>query len=198
LLRVLIGFCFLSIIAAPQAQGQYRYLQSSFAELSVSQAPAMDSIPLRPKWQQPNYVALESAIVPGLGQVVNGQIWKVPIIYAGGLTIAYFIRFNNQKYHAYQQAYRLRTDNDTTTKDAFPLYSEIGLLQLREAYHSDRDLSIIIAVVGYAANILDAYVYAHLKDFDVSEDLSMQIQPVNLVNIAGHTSPVVSLKLTLR
>jgi hypothetical protein len=162
------------------------------------QDTAVDSIPARPKWQQPGFVALESAIIPGLGQVVNGQYWKVPIIYGGGVAIGYMVSYNNRKYNTFRTAYRLRTDNDTSTKDAYPLYSELGLLELREAYRRDRDLSVIVGVVVYAANILDAYVYAHLQDFDVSEDLSMQVQPFNLVNIAGHTAPVFTLKLNIK
>jgi hypothetical protein len=206
LLRVLIALIFFGSLEIQTARAQYRYFRSDAMHCiatysSVIANPtfsSIDSIPERPKWEQPGFVALQSAVIPGLGQVTNGQIWKVPIIYAGGLTIAYFIRENNRKYHSYQLAYRYRTDNDPNTKDPYPQFSEYGLLQLREIYHSDRDLSVIIAVVGYAANILDAYVYAHLKDFDVSEDLSMQVQPVNLVNIAGRTTYAVSLKLNFK
>jgi hypothetical protein len=187
------------MLAAPAAQGQYRYLQSSFIQSTgYSQAPAVDSIPARPRWQQPGYVALESAIVPGLGQAVNGQYWKIPIIYAGGATIVYMFNYNNRKYQAYRKAYKLRTDGDTATKDNYPLFSELGILELREAYHSDRDLTVIVGAIAYAANILDAYVYAHLRDFDVSEDLSMQVQPFNLVNIAGSTACAFTLKLNIK
>lgn len=199
MLRVFIGVCFLSMLAAPAAQGQYRYLQSSFIQSTgYSQAPAVDSIPARPKWQRPGYVALESAIVPGLGQAVNGQYWKIPIIYAGGATIGYLISYNNRKYQAYRKAYKYRTDKDSTTKDEFPLYSDLGILELREAYHTDRDLMVIVGAIAYAANILDAYVYAHLRDFDVSEDLGMQVQPFNLVYIAGNTSYAFTLKLNIK
>lgn len=157
-----------------------------------------DSLPQRSKWERPGFVALQSAVIPGLGQVTNGQIWKVPIIYAGGALVFYLVRENNNDYKKYRQAYIYRTDGNPDTKDAYPHFSEFGLLTLREQAHTDRDLSVIVGFIGYAANILDAYVYAHLKDFDVSEDLSMQVQPVNLVNIAGRTTYAVSLKLNFR
>jgi hypothetical protein len=195
LLRASIAFVFLSLCAA-SSHGQYRYLQAS--AYSTTGSAATDSLPKRSKWEQPGIVALQSAVVPGLGQITNGQIWKVPIIYGGGFALAYWIRFNNQKYQSYRQAYKYRTDDDTNTIDEYPLYSERALLLLREDYHTARDLSVIVTVVAYAANILDAYVYAHLKDFDVSNNMRMQVQPVNLVNIAGRTTCVASIKFNLK
>ena len=205
LLRVLIVLLS-SVILCDSAQAQARYFRidamNYFAASNLVYADtprqAVDSIPAKPKWQQPGMVALQSAIVPGLGQIRNGQIWKVPIIYGGGIVIYSIIRENNRQYNKYRQAYIFRTDDDTNTIDEYPHFSELGLLEEREGYHTARDLSIIVGVFAYAANILDAYVFAHLKDFDVSEDLGMQIQPVNLVNIAGHTGYTVSLKLNLK
>jgi hypothetical protein len=192
---VLLFFSFLGINVT-RAQHSYLYTGQSFTSFSLAAAP--DSLPKKSRWEKPGMVALSSAIVPGLGQIRNGQIWKVPIIYAGGGLIFYLVRENNKEYHKFRQAYIYRTDGNSNTVDPYPYYSDYGLLTLREEAHTNRDLSIIVGVIGYAANIIDAYVYAHLKDFDVSEDLSMQIQPLNLVNIAGSTSYTVSLKLNFR
>lgn len=177
----------------PSAMSHFR--SGSFLQ---ADSPAVDSLPNRSRWDQPGMVALQSAILPGLGQIRNRQIWKVPIIYAGGAVIYYFARENNKLYQEHRQAYEYRTDDDPNTIDPFPYYSDFGLLDLREQYHTARDLTIIVGVIGYAANILDAYVYSHLKDFDVSEDLTMQVQPLNLVNIAGSPACLATLKLNLR
>ena len=63
-----------------------------------------------------------------------------------------------------------------------------------ETYHQRRDLFIILTAGFYALNILDAYVWAHLNQFDNSDDLTLKVQP-SFVNIAGQQSAGLSLKL---
>lgn len=148
--------------------------------------------------------ALKSAIVPGLGQIQNEQIWKVPIVYVGLGICAYAINFNHQNYKEFQKAYRLRTDGDTTTRDKFHpetggavIASDDVLRRSREFYRRNRTLSYIATGILYVANILDAYVFAHLKEFDISDDLSMRVNPPNFANIANrnHVTMGISLKL---
>ncbi len=161
------------------------------------------------RWNSPGMVALQSTLVPGLGQISNGKlhIIKVPVIYAGFALCGYFIRQNHIEYTRYRTAYRLRTDGDSLTLDEFDRRNpkanpaelfdfEETILRRREAYRQDRDLTIIITVGIYAANILDAYVFAHLKDFDVSDNLALHIKPVTFSNIAGrnHITSGIQLK----
>jgi hypothetical protein len=170
------------------------------------QAEESDTVVEKKTGINPSIVAIESAVIPGLGQISNRQYWKVPIIYGGFLTLGYFIRENQLQYVDFRDAYKLRVDGDTATKDKYDptvpgsifKYSESTLLNARENYRRNRDLSIIITAGLYAANILDAYVFAHLKQFDVSEDLSMRIIPVNLTNIAQNNTVVCTLQLNLR
>ena len=136
----------------------------------------------------PGRVALQSALLPGLGQVTNGQWWKAPIIYAGLGTLTGFIIYNHREFKKYQTAYAFRTDGDSSTIDKYdfpnqsPPFSQATLLLFREETRRNRDLSAIVLGVVYAANILDAYVFAQLKDFDVSDDLSFspRISPTAL------------------
>lgn len=160
------------------------------------------------RWNSPGMVALQSALVPGLGQISNGglHIIKVPVIYAGFAVCGYFINFNHKEYAKFRDAYRLRIDGDSTTIDKYDArhpennpaerYSESTILRARESYRQDRDLTIIITVGVYAANILDAYVFAHLKDFDVSDNLALHVKPVTFSNIAGrnHITSGIQLK----
>jgi hypothetical protein len=165
----------------------------------------------KPFWKTPPSVALRSAIIPGWGQLSNRQYWKVPLFYAGFGVCAYFINKNNTEYQSFREAYKERTDNNPNTIDVYdpnPLnphpskdgfvYTADGLLNLREQYRQYRDLTYIIAFGVYAANILDAYVYAELKDFNVSNDLSMRVVPVNFANIAGRNCVVTTLKFNFR
>jgi hypothetical protein len=163
-------------------------------------------------WGSPGSVALRSAVIPGWGQVSNSQYWKVPLFYAAFGVCAYFIKDNHTMYKRYQLAYRQRADTshgmgidefDPNPLNMHPapegyVYTADGLLNLREQYRQWRDLSYIIGVGIYAANILDAYVYAELKDFDVSENLSMSLKPVNFINIAGKNCMVSTINFRFK
>lgn len=119
-----------------------------------------------------------STVLPGLGQVYNKQAWKVPIIYAGAGALIYSIAWNNQNYQKYLSAYKLDSDTSLSTNSEFSgLYSVDNLIVLKDFYRRNRDLSAIGLVLVYAANIVDAYVYGQFYNFDVSDDLSMQIKP---------------------
>lgn len=126
----------------------------------------------------PKKAAIMSACLPGLGQVYNHKYWKVPVIYAGLGGAGYAIGFNNTRYQNYRKAYIARTDNDSTTTDAYEgYYSASNLLDLRNYYRHNLELSVIIITFVYVLNIVDASVDAHLFDFEISDDLSMRIQP---------------------
>jgi hypothetical protein len=125
-------------------------------------------------FQNPKKAAILSAILPGLGQVYNKKYWKVPIVYAGFATFAFFIDFNRKGYLEFKQAhidfpdYHLNYD--------FPLTLE-QIDRAKDSYKRYRDLSIIGTVGFYLLQIIDATVDAYLFDWDVSEDLSLKIEP---------------------
>ncbi len=125
----------------------------------------------------PNGVALRSALIPGWGQLVNRQWYKVPIIYAGGVGVGYVFYKNNQQYQHFRLQYRYRTDDDPATEDTEPQLTTQGILDARQYYKRNRDLTVIVTGAMYAANILDAYVFAHLREFDVDDKLSVRFSP---------------------
>jgi hypothetical protein len=140
----------------------------------------------------PKKATIYSAILPGLGQAYNKKYWKIPLIYAGFGTIGYFIGWNNGFYSTYKQAYSDLTDDDPATDtyldlDATQYYDlenptdfnnfKTGLSKQSEYYRRNRDLLIISMVGFYGLNIIDASVDAHLFDFDISEDLTLNWQP---------------------
>ena len=146
-----------------------------------------------------------SAIVPGSGQIYNGQWYKAGALYAGMAAIIYFINFNEQNYVDFKQAYKQRTDNNPYTIDKYDTASHSGqpfisdpqtLIDYREYYHRNRDLLYILATVVFTANIIDAYVYAHLREFDISDKLSLEINLTKFSNIANglNYTPSISLR----
>lgn len=145
---------------------------------------------------KPSRVLFKSMIIPGWGQVVNRQVWKVPIIYGmlGGLT--YYSILMNRNYQDYRAAYyNLQyPDEDPRfgpTPDYIPPDQNLESLRFsRNAYRNRRDLTFIGIALAYGLNIVDAYVFAHMRDFDVSDDLSANIQvgPFANLDFSNHNS----------
>ena len=135
--------------------------------------------------QSPRKAAILSATLPGLGQIYNKKYWKIPIIYAGLLTSAYYINDNNVQYKLYKDAYLKRLDNNPDNDDFVGEYSSGDLLILKDFYRRNREVSILCFVGTYIINVLDASVDAHLFDYDISEDISLQITPTSTANFNG-------------
>ena len=132
-----------------------------------------------PGKRAPWKAALLSTFLPGAGQAYNRKYWKIPIVYTviGGMV--FLADRNNKSYRRFSDAYVALNDTLEYTVDEFGgLVSNDELLFYMKKYRRDRDLSIIVAVVVYGFNIMDAVVDAHLADYDISDDLSLNWQPV--------------------
>ena len=130
-----------------------------------------------------------SAMIPGAGQVSNKQVWKVPIIYAGAGALIYSMSWNNKNYQKYLSAYKLDSDTSSATNSEYSgLYSVQNLIVLKDYYRRNRDFSAIGLVLLYTANIVDAYVYGQFFNFDISDDLSMQVKPYIVPSITNYNS----------
>jgi len=125
-------------------------------------------------------------ICPGAGQVFNRSYWRVPIVVGGFATTIYCIDWNNRGYQRFKKAYRLKADYDANP-DLFPngspdefggRYNTSFLKNLRNSYRRNRDLCIILTAGLYILQIVDAHVDAHLRDYDISKDLSVSLSPV--------------------
>jgi len=153
-----------------------------------------DSNKHKQQFPEPDKVAIRSVILPGWGQLTNKQYYKLPILYAGLATCVYFIDFNNKEYKTFKQAYIYRVDNDPNTIDVFDPVSGTDsdryespdqLKSFRDYYRRNLEFTIIITAGVYALNIVDAYVYAHLRDFDISDELTLNILSPNIYNFAN-------------
>ena len=128
-----------------------------------------------------------SLICPGAGQIYNKSYWRAPIVLGGMASMIYVIDWNNRGYKRFKTAYALRADFDLNpgnypegvSKDEFSgRYSASYLKNLRDAYRRNRDLCLILTAAVYAFQAVDAHVDAHLKDFDVSDDLTVSMEPL--------------------
>ena len=120
-----------------------------------------------------------SVALPGAGQAYNHKYWKIPIIYTAFGVTGWFIHDNVVKRDDYQRALDLRLDKDPNTVDKYDgIYSDRDLVELVNYHQQYRDLSVIIMVVIYGVQIIDANIDAHLYDFNVSKDLSIHWRPM--------------------
>ena len=127
---------------------------------------------------RPSKSAFYSAVVPGLGQLYNKKYWKIPIVYGGLATSIYFYRKNNDEYHRYRDAYKRRlagfSDDEFFGNNPNPLISNDGLIRAQNTYKRNKELSILITLGIYILNIIDANVDAHLKQYNLNENLSIK------------------------
>ena len=136
-----------------------------------------------------------SALVfPGGGQIYNHKYWKLPIVYGGFLGCAYALNWNNQMYSDYSQAYLDIMDDDPNTasyEDFLPPRYDIErnkdylkrvFKNRKDNYRRQRDLSIFCFIGVYLISVVDAYVDAELSNFDITEDLCVQVRPTTINN----------------
>lgn len=143
----------------------------------------------------PKKSALYSAIFPGAGQIYNRQYWKLPIIYIGTGVAIYFLIDNSREYQRYRSAYIARITNPNV-QDEFSNkgYRTEDLRTLQNAYRRYQDLTILFTGLGYTLQVLDALTFAHLKNFDVSQNISMQLKPLGMPNGDPGVGLVMNLK----
>ncbi|MDO5483225.1 MAG: DUF5683 domain-containing protein [Bacteroidaceae bacterium] len=128
-------------------------------------------------------------IIPGGGQIYNRKYWKLPIVYGGFIGCVYAMTWNNTMYRDYSQAYIDIMDSDENTKsyenflpDHYDVTANMDRLKelfkrKKNYYRRYRDLSMFCMIGVYALSIIDAYVDAEMSSFDISDDLSLKVNP---------------------
>ena len=153
----------------------------------------------RPNPKRAMWLAL---VLPGAGQIYNRKYWKLPIVYGGFVGCVYALRWNNQMYHDYSQAYLDIMDDDPNTQsynqflhlgatiDASNIerYKEI-FRKRKDKFRRWRDMGTFVMIGIYAFSVIDAYVDASLSEFDISDDLSLRVEPA-VLNNGRSTNPL--------
>ncbi len=147
---------------------------------SIAPVAKKDSV----KFHDPRIATRRSLILPGWGQAYNKEYWKIPVVY-GVLAIPVTMFFYNNNYYkktkfAYEARYKELKGDPSDVPNIDPELSKLGIGDLqnyRNSFRRDRDYSILWFIVAWGVQVADATVFAHLKQFNVSNDLSMQIAP---------------------
>ncbi|NEW84204.1 MAG: hypothetical protein GZ094_17815 [Mariniphaga sp.] len=169
-------------------------------QIEISNDSLQVVTPIKKVERSPKKASIYAALFPGLGQIYNRKYWKLPIVYGGYAGLIYVLGWNNNQYKDFFQGYRIiaahtstadmklderkfldnliknpsiSLDNPTTFK-----YISTQLKSGKDYYRRNRDLTIIGIAALHVLSIIDASVDANLFDFDISDDLSMRIEPM--------------------
>ena len=155
----------------------------------------------RPSAKRAMWLAI---VLPGAGQIYNRKYWKLPFVYGGFVGCAYAMRWNNQMFRDYSQAYMDIMDDDPNTQ-SYNQFLHLGakidssnleryqrlFKNRKDKFRRWRDLSFFCLVGVYAISIIDAYVDASLSEFDISKDLSLRVEPTIINRSNGlQTNPL--------
>ena len=150
---------------------------------------------------------------PGLGQIYNRKVWKIPLVYAGFGALVYSVGFNSRGYNTYIKAYQDFTDTDPKTVSYVKLiiadpstydpvkfpsaytYYKDAMLRMVDYYKRYRDLSYIGIAGWYLVSILDANVDASLFNYDVSPNLNVTLLPMQMSLPGGFIGAGLSIDL---
>ncbi len=125
------------------------------------------------KWPHAGKATLYSILVPGLGQIYNHEIWKLPL-YWGGLATAYhFFSENKMNYERFRLMYIKYCDEPGYTT----VYTKDQVLYYRNIFRRYRDYSILALAAVYLIQIIDANVFSYMHNFEVDDNISLEVQP---------------------
>ncbi|MCS7018660.1 MAG: DUF5683 domain-containing protein [Cytophagales bacterium] len=184
--RQIVAFCLLILFTFPFAQAQAQTNNATDIGIdTVALKRRLDSLTRLiegPKpISEPTKAALLSAVLPGLGQIYNKNFWylKVPVIYAAAGALAITLNFNQRNYTGFRDAYQYRLDKNpfTTPDERFNVGNDEGIRSQRDRFRRERDYTIILSIGLYLLQIAEAATTAHLKTFDVSDQLTLHFKP---------------------
>ncbi len=184
-----------------------------------------DTVKIKSKKHSPTKATIYAIVLPGLGQAYNRQYWKLPIVYGVGAFLITQIVSNNYDLMQANRDLNLRVTNDNIIKASASAYAanpssfhltydyydirdttnpktsdrvmdRTQLQTLRDSYRRDRDFYVIMTALTYTLSIIDATVFAHLREFEVSDKLTMKIDP-QIKFAYGTTHPTMGISCSL-
>jgi hypothetical protein len=155
---------------------------------------------LRDTVPEPRLVMRQSVAVPGWGQITNQQAWKVPVIYGLFAGVVTYGVYAHRMYNGYKAAYYNSFPDNTDlrfgqTPSFVPAGQPAEVYRFnRNQFRNRRDLTVVGVLLVYGLNVADAYIFAQLRDFDVSDDLSANFEYIPHPYY-GNPQPVLTVRL---
>jgi len=187
MIRILIAFFLISVTSFAQKLDTTKILSTTKAVVDTTKKLSFLKNALKTdssnKRSVPRTVLLRSLVLPGWGQATNKQYWVIPIVYSAAVGGVYTIWWNNDRYKFYK-SFLSQIIIEKKTEVYIPVKGELRgpFVQTQiepavKAYRRQRDLSWIGIAVGWTLQAIQANVSAHLKGFDMTEDISLNFEP---------------------
>ncbi|HEX5024024.1 MAG TPA: DUF5683 domain-containing protein [Agriterribacter sp.] len=185
--RYILFTCILTLSAATlRAQNDTTVTKQSGGKINDGKDTLINGLAALHKKKSPaSKAAMLSAILPGAGQAYNKKYWKIPVVYGALAIPTYTFIYNLKWFNRTRYAYNVLVRKDTANfVNVYPPLQPLvqrgdasGLQNYRNDFRRNVDYSALAFLILWGLNIADAAVDAHLKDFDITEDLSLQIKP---------------------
>lgn len=193
-MKVLLSYILFFVIVCTSVQAQQNdSIRNNFREDSIQSKRAVN----KAIYSDARKASIMSACLPGLGQVYNKKYWKVPVIYAALGGLGYWGITNQTQLKFYSNNLSAENDEDPSTLNTSG-YNTDQLITQKRYYRKYRDIAVIAGILVYLINIVDANVDAHLKTFDVSDDLSVQLKPYSNLDYTNKLQAGLTLKLNFK
>ncbi len=191
-----------------------------FCQTIIGQDTTSVNMPSRRIFKaEPMKATMLAVAFPGLGQVYNRKYWKIPLVYAGFGAVIYSVGYNTDNHNRYMKAYQDFTDKIPETDSYVNMISwadpseydpvkfpeshnpstaswvKDRLLKGVDYYKKYRDLSYIGIAAWYLISVLDANVDASLFNYDISNNLDLDVAPFQLP-VPGFSGAGLSVTLT--
>jgi len=154
-------------------QEQLFELDAKIAQASIVQDTAIVTDSLKSKkgfflkrwlvedYPNPKKGLLIGLVVPGAGQIYNGSLWKVPLVYGAYGTVLFLISENSRQFNIYRDAVVERLDDDLTD-DFVGIYTDISQLRtIRDDFQKNKEFAYF-ALIGVAIlSVAEAFVDGH-------------------------------------
>lgn len=202
--NILLTISFLLAVSVSYAQEGFTVKGDT---LTRTPAPADTAKYVNPGRVAGRKAIFRSAVLPGWGQYGNGlNIYrgiKIAAIYAGGTVLVMSYMDNNRQYKVYlkELQYRLENNDAPDPDGSLQRYSTDGLRAAKDIYRRNREVVIFSIGALYAVNIIEAYVDARLKYFDIGNNLALKISPtvIGSGSMYGYNNTFTpALKLAIR
>ena len=177
----LLLFCLTSVALAQNSNAQLNNGQIKGSKIEIK---------TNKKFYNPRIASKRSAIIPGWGQIYNDSWWKVPILYTGLGVAVYFIDFNEGRRNFWLDEAAKELALDTPDENRLRVFRRRA-----DDWRKNRDLVILTIAGIYALQIIEAAVDAHLKGFNVDEDLALNVKPK--IGVISNGAPYLGFGITL-
>lgn len=149
----------------------------------------------RGKYPNPAKSTVYSILLPGLGQIYNGEAWKLPLYYGLMAGSVHFLVDNDVQYRRWKWIHNMATTEDDTVER--PPQSGETAKYYRDVYRRYRDYSILAVVVSYLLQVIDANVFAYMQDFEVTDEIAFRMEPSLIPQTGFAQTPAVGMSIGL-